>query len=88
MEADNFIDTASPPGSSIGLESFLPLAKRSKDVCSFALFCARYDPARKAAVLVDMFIDIFGISYGCLPVGILADRIVRETGYERNDSCL
>jgi len=52
------------------------------------LFCARYDPARKAAVFVDMFIDMFGISYGCFPFGLLADRIVLETGYERDDSCL
>jgi hypothetical protein len=58
----------------------LPLAKRSKERCNLALFCARYDPARKAAVFVDMFIDIFGISYGCFPFGLLADRIARETG--------
>ena len=43
--ADNFIDTANPPGSSTGEVSFLPLAKRSNDFCKLALFDDRYAPA-------------------------------------------
>ena len=42
-------------------------------------YFVRYDPARKAAVLVDMFIDMFCISYVCLPFGLLAEQIAHET---------
>jgi len=37
-------------------------------------------------VLVDMFIDMFGISYVCLPTSLLAGWIARETVNERDDS--
>jgi hypothetical protein len=37
-------------------------------------------------VLVDMFIDMFCISYVCLPTSLLAGWIARETVYERDDS--
>jgi len=75
MAADSFIETANPPGSSIGEDNFFPLAKRSKDRCKRAWFTARCEPARKAAVLVDMFSGMVCISYGCSPNGILADEV-------------
>jgi hypothetical protein len=33
-----------------------------------------------------MFIDMFGISYVCLPTSLHAGWIARETVYERDDS--
>jgi hypothetical protein len=45
------------------------------------LFLLRYEPARSAAVLVDMFSDMFlSPMIECLPTGLHAGQIAHETG--------
>jgi hypothetical protein len=57
-------------------------------LCKRALFLDKYAPARSAAVLVDIFSDMFLSPYSSLPSGFLAEWIAHETGYERDDSLL
>jgi hypothetical protein len=78
IAADSFIDTANPPGLSTGEDSFFPLAKRSKDLCSFVWLVANIEPARNADVFVDMFNAMFGISYFVLHADLHACMTTRK----------
>ena len=79
----NFIETASPPASSAGLEIFCPLDSRVKLCCSLelfllsenaALFAAVFDSIDKA-IFTNSFLLWFRVSYPSSISAVFCDAL-------------